>query len=185
MSIGKLRGPALRFLQERLERLHASLEDLARRLREGIAGLVGVHVGDAVRDALRVALGRPPNEPAGAWAQGPSPFDPPADDPADVGPVALWADEPEPPRSAPAPTVRPGWWPLLTGGLQLAGWWLRDRLRRPLLRWLGIGAGVALALSAGPVTAGVLAAAGAAAALMALADGAAATAGKLAGAGDS
>jgi len=182
MSTGKLRGPALRFLQERLECLQASLEELARRLRESIAGLVGVHVGDAVRDALRAALGRPPNEPAGAWPQAPSPFDPTTDDPA--GPAPLWSEEPEPPRAAPAPTVRPGWWLLLTGGLQLAGWWLHDRLRRPLLRWLGIGAGVALALAAGPVMAGVLVAAGAASALMALADGAAATAGKLAGAGD-
>src|SRR5262245_47053305 len=174
MNVRNLSGPALRFLQDRLERLQASLEDLARRLREGIAGLVGVHVGDAVRDALRAALGRPPNEPVGTWPQAPSSYDPTADDPVGTGPAPLWADEPGPPRVAPAPSVRPGWWPLLTGGLHLAGWWLRDRLPRPVLRWLGIGAG--LALAAGPVTAGVLAAAGAASALMALADGAAATA---------
>jgi hypothetical protein len=182
MSIGKLSGPALRFLRDRLERLHASLEALALRLREGIAGLVGVHV----RDALRAALGRPPTAPADPWAQPDHPFALAEDDPRGPGPAPLWVDEPPaPPAAAPAPQARPGWRSLLAGGLQLAGWWLRDRARRPLLRWLGVGAGVALALAAGPVTAGVLAAVAVAVALTALADSAAATAGTLAGVGSS
>jgi hypothetical protein len=176
MSIGKLRGPALRFLQGRLERLQESLEVLA--------GLVGAHVGDAVRDALRPALGRPRPAPAEPWDWPEQNYAAPDDDPHEYRPAPMWDHEPAPPPAvpaAPAPKARPGWRSLLAGGLQLAGWWLREKARRPLLRWLGLGAVVSLALAGGPVTAGVLAAVGVAAALTALADGTAATAGTLAG----
>src|SRR4051794_31564496 len=49
---------ARRYLLERLERLHEALASLARRLRDGIATVIGTHVGDAVRDALQAALDR-------------------------------------------------------------------------------------------------------------------------------
>jgi hypothetical protein len=174
-----LRGPALRETQGRLERLHASLEALALRLREGIAGLVGGHVGDAARDALRAALGRPPTAVADSRTQADHSFAASVDDPDGFTP--LWAEEPAPPPATPAHPSRRGWRSVLAGGLQLAGWWLSDRARRPLRRWLGLGAAAALALAGGPVAAGLLAAVGVAATMTKLADGAAISAGTLAG----
>src|SRR5688572_10433639 len=56
MNIDDLVGPARRFLSERLLRLRESLEQLGLRLREGIAKLVGSHVGDAARAATAAAL---------------------------------------------------------------------------------------------------------------------------------
>src|ERR1700730_6001137 len=53
----------LRYLGERLERLHESLSGLGRRLGEHIAQLVGTHVGDAVREAVRAALNQQLPEP--------------------------------------------------------------------------------------------------------------------------
>src|SRR5690242_5141588 len=54
----ELAGAARRFLAERLDRLQEALEGLGGRVREGVASVVGGHVGDAVRDALGAALGR-------------------------------------------------------------------------------------------------------------------------------
>src|SRR5205807_8960519 len=63
MPISTLSRPARLFLMERLERLHQALENLGQRLRDGIAHLVGTHVGDAIRDTLAGLLrnGAPPH----------------------------------------------------------------------------------------------------------------------------
>src|SRR5262245_66297941 len=50
---------ARRALTDRLGRLRGSMEDLGAWFRENVARLIGKHVGEAVRDALAAALGRP------------------------------------------------------------------------------------------------------------------------------
>jgi hypothetical protein len=55
-----------RQLCARLERLHQALLGLGQRLRESIAGLIGSHIGEAVREAIRAmldgAVPRPPGQ---------------------------------------------------------------------------------------------------------------------------
>src|SRR3954453_18422495 len=65
MSItDRLTGPARRFLAARLGQLAHRLEDLGRRLREGIAHAVSQVVAEGVHEAVRSALdSRPPPDP--------------------------------------------------------------------------------------------------------------------------
>ena len=56
MSLEILSRPARRFLAERLDRLQETLENFGRRVREGVAAVLGSHIGEAVRDALHAVL---------------------------------------------------------------------------------------------------------------------------------
>ena len=56
MSIRNVLRRAVRHLSHRLERLHEALVGLGQRLRDSIAGLVGSHLGEAIRDAVRALL---------------------------------------------------------------------------------------------------------------------------------
>src|SRR5262250_2556660 len=105
----RLARPARRFLADRLGRLARRLEELARRLREGVAHAVSQVVAEGVRDAVRAALDARPEQAAGP-ARPPPPWDhdegfrPPdelggAYDPDGFG----WAPDPAPPPASPSP----------------------------------------------------------------------------------
>lgn len=168
----QLTGSARRFLAERLDRLQQTLETFCQRVREGVAAVIGGHIGDAVRDALHAAL-RIPHECRR------DPLDPPLDDRFDSPdgknyevpyeePTAYWrVPEPiRPPMGPPEPRPPSRWRTLLTGGLHAAGWWLHQRLtQRPRQATLGLAAVagvVAVAWLAGPFAASLLALGGAA-----------------------
>src|SRR5690242_14356765 len=55
-SLRSLAQPVRDFVVARLETLHLALQQLAVRLCEGIATLIGSHVGNAIGDVLRAAL---------------------------------------------------------------------------------------------------------------------------------
>jgi hypothetical protein len=57
-SLRSLAQPARDFVVARLEALHLALHQLAGRLRDNIATLIGSHVGNAVGDVLRASLAR-------------------------------------------------------------------------------------------------------------------------------
>jgi hypothetical protein len=64
-----------RQLCARLERLHQALLGLGQRLRESIAGLIGSHIGDAVREAIRALLdGAVPRPPGHALPHAHDPY---------------------------------------------------------------------------------------------------------------
>jgi hypothetical protein len=191
MKIDYLSRPTRRFLSDRLDRLHNALESLGQRLREGIAHLVGSHIGVAVRDALASALQHKPqlrpidSYPAYDRADQPHSFRDDSDIRQD-----FWHEreyESLPPELEPAPKVEPKprrWQPLLTGGVQLASWWLQHRpTPRSLKRVLVIGTvtGVTM-LVAGPLIGGIVAVAGTAFLLMRMADTASHAAGRVAAA---
>jgi hypothetical protein len=68
---------AVRQLCARLERLHQALLGLGQRLRESIAQLVGSHIGDAVREAIRALLeGAGPRPPGHALPHAHDPYRP-------------------------------------------------------------------------------------------------------------
>jgi hypothetical protein len=130
-------------LKDRLERLHATLDGLGERLRDGIARAVSQAVSAAVHDAIHALLGdgqqyQPTPEPT-AW---PSPhlrrqWD---DGPKERWPGDYegdgWEDEPyyadaglpervrEPPAH-PASQQKPSWRTALSLGLQATAWCLR------------------------------------------------------------
>jgi len=171
MSLEILSRPTRRFLAERLDRLQETLETFGQRVREGIAAVIGTHIGDAVRDALHAVLYTRQEFRR-------DPFDHRRDDRVerydgvqherfDEEPDEFW-HEPEShsrPTSTPAATAPSRWRGMLTGGLHLAGWCLQDRLARRGQTALGVAgvAGVAaVACLLGPVAAGLLALGGAA-----------------------
>ncbi len=177
MSINLLSRPARRFLSDRLERLHDALENLGQRLREGIAHLVGGHIGDAVRDALASALQHKlPSRPHDAYsahnvAGEPHGFHDDSDMRQD-----FWREreyEPPPPAPEPKAELKPRrWQPLLAGGMQLASWCLQHRPKpRTLKRMVGIGAVAGLiTLLAGPLIGSIVAVAGTAFLMKRMAD---------------
>jgi hypothetical protein len=64
-----------RQLCARLERLHQALLGLGQRLRESIAGLIGSHIGEAVREAIRALLeGAVPRPPGHALPHAHDPY---------------------------------------------------------------------------------------------------------------
>jgi hypothetical protein len=189
VNINHLSRPARRFLSDRLDRLHNALESLGQRLREGIAHLVGSHIGDAVRDALASALQHKPplrsidSYPAYDRGDQPHSFRDDSDSHQD-----FWREreyESLPPEPEPKVEPKPRrWQPLLTGGVQLASWWLQHRpTPRSLKRILVIGAVVGLTtLVAGPLIGGIVAVAGTAFLLIRMADTASHAAGRVAAA---
>jgi hypothetical protein len=165
-----------RSLAERLERLNGGLKELAERLKQSIASLVGSAIAEAVRDAVHALLGgedrpvspryqnfpsqRPPGQDyRGRW-----------DEPAEQ----RWyeedhpwrEDEPfEPPPAPAADTSKAAgkrWRHALTAAAQAGLFWLKARpCRRPVATALAatLAAGV-VAFVAGPAAgaaAGVLA----------------------------
>jgi hypothetical protein len=182
MNIGHLSRPARRFLSERLDRLHNALESLGQRLREGIAHLVGSHIGEAVQDALKTVL---LSSSASRTAQ--PRYDPgryPSDDyyqreqnfHTQASREDFWAD-PEPvPEPLPPPPEEPRqpsrWRSVLVGSVHLATVWYRHRpQRRSVLRFLGLGAIAALVtLAAGSLVGGIVATVGTAVLLTRTAD---------------
>jgi hypothetical protein len=158
-----------RFLMDRLDRLHDALEGLGKRLREGIAQLVGSHIGDAVKDALAVLLLRnapaPDPEPYYRRESSYRPHDPYHDD-YERG---FWNErEPMPrerdPEPEPEREQKPSRWKtMLTGLVQVSTWWLQ---RYSWRSYVIAGAAVSAAtLIASPVVGGVLALVGTAALL--------------------
>src|SRR5260370_24953924 len=57
---------AVQHVCDRLEQLHEALLGLGQRLRDSIAQLVGSHIGDAVREAVRTLLEAASPRPPGA-----------------------------------------------------------------------------------------------------------------------
>jgi hypothetical protein len=98
-------GPSIP-LSERLERLREGLAVLGRRLRDGVAQVMGSAAGDAVRDALRKLLAA---RGMAAHASADPDFD------AEARPAQRWGLglDPEPPYRPVAPyqssTPRPPW----------------------------------------------------------------------------
>jgi hypothetical protein len=152
MLLDRIPKPARRFLLVRLQRLQEALEALGQRLREGIAQLVGRHVGDAVRDAIERVLCQEssshlperPLPPYRGYRGHHNAFSHPYEDyPEEEG---FWGDR-EPMAEEPEPQTQPSRRRALLAGLaQLTGWWLKHRPRRPALRWvLAAGAAVGIA----------------------------------------
>jgi hypothetical protein len=179
MNLNHLSHSTRRFLMERLERLHTALENLGQRLREGIAQLVGSHIGEAVQDALATALLHRPLSYFARPDRDPRRY--PGDDlhreredwpHADERHAGFWEErEPEPP-----PPPRPSRWrSVVAGSVHLATLWCRYRPpRRSLLRFLGLGAVAALVtLAAGSLVGGIVATVGTAVLLTRTADTAA------------
>ena len=167
MNIGHMSRSARRFLIDRLERLHTALETLGERLREGIAQLVGGHIGEAVKDALATALLRRPvhlsphpDHDLRPWHS--AALDRHGDHLHDHGyREGFWEEEQE---SLPAPRPpEPGqpsrWKSLVAGGVHLVTLWYRHRPpRRVLLRFLGLGAvAILVTLVAGTLIGGLVA----------------------------
>lgn len=181
MSNNTLSHPTRRFLMDRLERLHESLENLGQRLREGIASLVGNHIGDAIKDALAILLLResptraPEPYPRRESAYSPRDFHRDGYDEYDRD---FWRHEPDlpdrEPGREPEPETEPKpsrWKTLLTGLVHLSTWWLQ---RRSWRSFLVAGAVVgAAALVASPLVGGVVAVVGTAVLLTRVADRAA------------
>jgi hypothetical protein len=165
-----------RSLAERLERLNDGLRELAERLTQSIASLVGSAIADAVRDAVHALLGgeaRPAQDYRhGLHAARPYEQGHPGrwDDPARQG----WYEEDHPWREdepfEPPPSPEPAhdkaankrWRQALTAAAQAGLFWLKAQpCRRPVATALAatVAAGV-VAFVAGPAAgaaAGVLA----------------------------
>src|SRR5260370_24018434 len=206
-SADLLTRPVRRYLLERLERLHDALSRLGQRLREGLASVIGEHVGETVREAVHAALDRrlPDSRRQDAQPHMPSYREPsyrepsyrePAyrdsrsefDYPEDYGNhenAGLWNDRPVTVPSSPPPIQpRSRWWPLLPAALEAVRWWChRGLFRKPTLTVLGVGvaAGI-IALAGGPLAVALAAAVGTALTLTSLADGVRDAVGGLAGA---
>jgi hypothetical protein len=178
MSISSLAGPTRRFLLNRLERLRESLESLGHRLRECIAEIVGKQMGEAIRDALDDTLRMKslspssdgdrhetrrvsPQEDARRWQwEGNEPDDPSweADEPYyERAHEPTYQDRTEPATVQPSEPRPSRWRSLLTGLVELAGWWFPRGPQRPSFRkLLGLGAVVgAVTAVAGPVAGGI------------------------------
>jgi hypothetical protein len=179
-AIRTLAGPARDFIVVRLETLHLALHQLAVRLRDSIATLIGSHVGNAIGDVLRAALSRrlpgPDDDDADDFYGDRSPYGdhdhehrwPSWHDP---DPRERWyGQEKNTPTLVSAPL--PGWLPLVPPILHALTWLLRPLLtRRAWLGSLAVGAAAALAAVLVRPLAGVLAgSAGAVLLLLYLAD---------------
>jgi hypothetical protein len=207
-SVSLLTRPVRRYLLERLERLHDALSRLGQRLREGLASVIGEHVGETVREAVHAALDRrlPDSRRLDTQPQVPSYRDPSYREPAYRQPsypgyredaetwdrdygghesAGLWNDRPVtvPPSPPPAPP-KSRWWPLLPAALEAVRWWLhRGLFRKPTLTVLAVGATAGfIALVGGPLAVALAAAVGTALTLTGLADGVRNAIGGLAGA---
>ena len=169
MNIGHMSRSARRFLIDRLERLHTALETLGERLREGIAQLVGGHIGDAVKDALAttllrrpVHLGPHPDHDPRAWHS--ATLDRHGDCLPQDHPYRehFWEEpelEPLPAPRSQEPEQPSRWKSLVAGGVHLVTLWYRHRPpRRFLLRFLGLGAvAILVTLVAGTLIGGLVA----------------------------
>jgi hypothetical protein len=165
MSISSLGRAAGRFLTERLELLKEALEGLGQRLREGVAQLLGAHVGQAVRDSVGAALANEPDDDVAARFDRYERYDHDGYDPDDIEEERFWGHAAPPPRELPPQPEGASRWSrckaLLTGGVQVASVWLQHRLPQKSLRWLvGLGslAGL-LTLASGPLVGGLVTAA--------------------------
>jgi hypothetical protein len=171
---------------DRLERLHESLQNLGQRLREGIAHLVGTHIGDAVRDALDALLqsrrlNAVPDQYRDPY-RSPEPgyyrhdYSPRENEDEDF----WYESEQPPPEEEPEP--KPSRWrSLLTGLVQLTSWWLQLPIRRrSWLGFLAVGAAVGVStLIASPLVGGVVGVIGTAFLMTRLADRATQAAGRV------
>src|SRR5687768_868798 len=133
MNAEALTRAARHVLADRLGRMRGSLEELGAWFREHFARLVARHVGEAVRDALAAALGRPArpgrygDEDGDDGYGGRHPYSPPdGDDDEDDGFWGGWPRE----REAEPKGDRRRWDALLACVAQVGAWWLRQGLPR-------------------------------------------------------
>jgi hypothetical protein len=151
--IRTLARPIRDFLLTRLEGLHIALHELAARLRESIASVIGTHVGTTVSEIIRASLNRRlPDEddenPAEFHGERSSygqhgyeerqPFW------RDPEPMERWRG---PEWNAPTLTSRSwaGWLPLVPPTLHSLAWLMEPlQARWPWLGTLGVGTATAL-----------------------------------------
>jgi hypothetical protein len=188
-----------RLVAGQLERLHSTLERLAREVRSAIARAIGQATGETVREALCVILDRPVERPGhhdrlddrnDGWGQnrrpswpttrsydpyGRDPYERDSDDDYENRQRHYGYDEDDPPANESVATQRQGTWSrAVAAGCHAAAWWLR---RHPgpfsLITAAGIGIAAGLAtLVNSPLVAGATAVAASALGLLALADAA-------------
>jgi hypothetical protein len=143
MKTEELTRVARRAIADRLGRLRDSMQDLGGWFRENVAQLIGKHVGEAVRDALAAALGRPTrrerarydrHDADGYDGYGHDPYAPSAADEAEVDDLwgrrqgrQAWREEVTEPKS------NRRWDGVLAAVAQVACWWLRKGLPRASL----------------------------------------------------
>ena len=137
-----LTTPVREFLLARLEGLQISLNELAARLRESIARVVGSHFGDTVSEVVRAILNRrlPDNEEDDHELYGEhsrySPYE------YDSRPSPWYRREPMAPPAAPSVTA---WLPVVPPALQGLAWLLEPVLKRwPWLGLLGVSTAAVL-----------------------------------------
>src|SRR5262249_40545409 len=131
MTIKLLTRPMRRFLIDRLERLNEALLTLGQRLRESIAQIVGVQVGEAVQDAIEGMLNKKPTRTSShrRFSQDryhDPPYHRPDDRYEDFDEQGFWQDHEQ--NQEAQPEQRPSRWKtLLIGAVELATWTLRHR----------------------------------------------------------
>src|SRR5262245_11263446 len=175
MKTAEFARAARRALTDRLGRLRGSMEELGTWFRENVAQLIGRHVGEAVRDALAAALGRPARrerdrydrdehgEDFGGYGHASSYTPPDADEDEVDGDLLGRSQVRQPWREEVAePKTNRRWDGVLAAVAQVACWWLRKGLPRASLgRVLALGAAAGLvAVLVGPLAGGIVATAG-------------------------